>query len=69
MWSSVATRYPDGLARASQVDDRPVERDHSSRDPGVGLEAATSPQGEGGILHDGYPATVGGEVIADAQPA
>ena len=26
-------------------------------------------EGEGGVLHDGYPVTVGGEVIVDALPA
>jgi len=26
-------------------------------------------EGEGGVLHDGYPVTVGGEVIVDAPPA
>jgi hypothetical protein len=26
-------------------------------------------EGEGGVLHDGYQVTVGGEVIVDALPA
>ena len=26
-------------------------------------------EGEGGVLHHGYPVTVGGEVIVDALPA
>jgi len=26
-------------------------------------------EGEGGVLHDGYPVTVGGEVIVNAVPA
>jgi hypothetical protein len=43
---------------------RPVE---AVEDRARGGDVAV--EGQGGVLHDGYPVTVGGEVIVDALPA